>query len=64
MPDASEERPITIGGLALDPQRWEASAEGRALHLTRTEFSLLMLMARNPGRAGTLAVVWHPRFDS
>jgi DNA-binding winged helix-turn-helix (wHTH) protein len=44
---------VVVNGLTLDPQRWEASTGERQLHLTRTEFSLLLLMARQPGRAFT-----------
>ena len=57
---------VVVDGLTLDPQRWEASAGERQLHLTRTEFSLLRLMARQPGRAFTrdelLDSVWGPGY--
>jgi len=57
---------VVVNGLTLDPQRWEASAGERQLHLTRTEFSLLLLMARQPGRAFTrdelLDSVWGPGY--
>jgi DNA-binding winged helix-turn-helix (wHTH) protein len=44
---------VVVNGLTLDPQRWEASVGERQLHLTRTEFSLLLLMASQAGRAFT-----------
>jgi len=57
---------VVVNGLRLDPQRWEASAGERQLHLTRKEFSLLLLMARQPGRAFTrdelLDSVWGPGY--
>ena len=62
----SDKQVITAGGLSLDPQRWEASADGVPLHLTRTEFSLLMLLARQAGRAFSrdelLDAVWGPGY--
>ena len=36
--------------LVLDAQRWQASLRGRPLELTRTEFQLLQVLARQPGR--------------
>ena len=57
---------VVVNGLTLDPRRWEASAGERPLHLTRTEFSLLLLMARQAGRAFTrdelLDAVWGPGY--
>lgn len=42
---------ISYGSLALDPDGYQATLEGRPLELTRTEFDLLHLLLRNPGRA-------------
>ena len=53
MPTDDDGELVVVNGLTLDPQRWEASTGERQLHLTRTEFSLLLLMARQPGRAFT-----------
>jgi DNA-binding response OmpR family regulator len=47
----SEARPIVAGPLRLDPTGYEATLDGQPLDLTRTEFDLLALLARNPGRA-------------
>jgi DNA-binding response OmpR family regulator len=42
---------ITCGGLCLDPEAYRVTLDGRPLDLTRTEFDLLHLLLRNPGRA-------------
>ena len=45
------EAPLRFAGLRIDPLRREAVAEERGvLELTGTEFELLMLLAREPGR--------------
>jgi DNA-binding response OmpR family regulator len=41
---------LTYGPLMLDPDAYQAELEGRPLDLTRTEFQLLHLFLRNPGR--------------
>jgi len=43
--------PIAYGSLRLDPSAYRATLEGNPLDLTRTEFDLLHLLLRNPGRA-------------
>jgi DNA-binding response OmpR family regulator len=48
---ASDEAPIQRGGLRLDPQAHLAILDGEPLDLSRTEFDLLHLLLRNPGRA-------------
>ncbi len=42
---------ITYGSLRLDPLGYLATLDGTALELSRTEFDLLFLLLRNPGRA-------------
>lgn len=42
--------PFNCGPLALDPAAYSAALNGQPLDLTRTEYSLLSLLARNPGR--------------
>ncbi len=37
--------------MRLDPGGYEATLDGTPLDLTRTEFDLLALLIRNPGRA-------------
>ena len=46
-----DEAPIQRGGLRLDPQAHLATLDGEPLDLSRTEFDLLHLLLRNPGRA-------------
>lgn len=54
--------PFTCGRLELDPETYFARLDGAALDLTRTEFDLLNLLARNPGRTFSrnylLETVW------
>jgi DNA-binding response OmpR family regulator len=42
---------VRYGGLCLDPEAYAATMDGGTLELTRTEFDLLYLLMRNPGRA-------------
>lgn len=44
---------IRIGGLVIDPLRFEVSLEGAELDLTPKEFELLRFLARSPGRVLT-----------
>lgn len=46
---ASEE--LRLDNLRLDPQRHEVTLDGRLLDLSPTEFALLQLLLRSPGRA-------------
>jgi two-component system response regulator RegX3 len=48
---ASAVRCGTAGRLAVDRERYEATVEGRALELTRREFSLLAYLVDHAGRA-------------
>jgi DNA-binding response OmpR family regulator len=43
----------TVGGLRLDVARHSATADGRPILLTRSEFRLVSLLASEPGRAFT-----------
>ncbi|MGW7354063.1 response regulator transcription factor [Streptomyces sp. NPDC054784] len=47
-PPAPTDR-VRVGGLALDPAARAASVDGRPLELTRREFALLEILARNAG---------------
>jgi DNA-binding response OmpR family regulator len=53
---------LSWNGLTLDPMSYQASIQGAALDLTHTEFELLHLMMRNPGRTFTrrylLETIW------
>jgi two-component system response regulator RegX3 len=42
-----------VGGLHLDVTRHAATVDGRPLHLTRSEFRLVTLLASDPGRVFT-----------
>lgn len=47
----SGEEPLRYGGLTVDPQAYLATLDGQPLGLTRTEFDLLHMLLRYPGRA-------------
>jgi len=49
--------PVRIGELVLRPDQREVSLDGAAVELTRSEFDLLALLARRPGRVFTRAQV-------
>lgn len=57
---------VRFSGLEVDIDRREVLVEGRAINLTFTEFELLTILARNPGRAFTrdelLVRVWGQDF--
>ncbi len=44
---------IALGPVEVDPDRHEARLDGRLLDLTATEFKLLKMIARRPGRVFT-----------
>jgi DNA-binding response OmpR family regulator len=54
------------GPLHLDPEGYRATLDGTPLELSRTEFDLLHLLLRNPGRAFSraylLETVWDQRY--
>ena len=60
----ADERPaaIEVGGLRIDPGARRTSVAGEAVHLTPTEFDLLLCLARTPGqvlgRERLLREVW------
>ena len=41
---------LSVGDLAIDPERRTVTVVGRAVELTPTEFDLLTVLARHPGR--------------
>jgi len=57
-----QDAPIEIGDFAVDASAHTATVCGKSLHLTPTEFDLLLYMARNAGKALThralLTAVW------
>lgn len=48
--DTAAEKPICVGGLELDPRGMEVTASGTRLDLTLSEYRLLELFVRHPGR--------------
>jgi DNA-binding response OmpR family regulator len=61
-----DDAPITRGPLSLDPVAHQATLGGKVLDLSRTEFALLHLLLRNPGRAFSRAylldTVWEENY--
>ena len=59
-------RPVRFGRVCLDPDRRVVEVDGRAVPLTRKEFDLLSLLAREPGmvfrREQILSEVWAARW--
>ena len=55
--EEGDSAPIRVGELVLRPDQREALLEGLAVELTRSEFDLLALLARRPGRVFTRAQV-------
>lgn len=49
-PDAAPGAALTVGKLTMFPEQRRATWDGAALDLTSTEFNLLEVLARNPGR--------------
>jgi DNA-binding response OmpR family regulator len=45
--------PITVGDLNIDLERRQVTIAGQAVELTPTEFDLLVVLARHPGRVFT-----------
>ncbi|MBN1285060.1 MAG: response regulator transcription factor [Anaerolineae bacterium] len=62
------EQPVAHGALRLDPASHQATLGGEPLDLSRTEFALLDLLLRNPGRAFSRAylmeTVWEEAYMS
>jgi DNA-binding response OmpR family regulator len=58
---------LRSGGIVIDTEKRSASVDGRPVDLTAKEFDLLLLFARNPGRAFNrqqlLDLVWGYRFE-
>jgi DNA-binding response OmpR family regulator len=59
---AAQHRPITVGGLTVDPAKRRVTVDGRDADLTSHEFELLVLLASHPGvvysREAVLAKIW------
>jgi two-component system KDP operon response regulator KdpE len=61
-PERMVDAPIEIGDFVIDAGAHTVTVGGNSLHLTPTEFDLLLYMARNAGKALThralLTAVW------
>jgi two-component system, OmpR family, response regulator MprA len=53
-----EEDVLRFAGLELDPRRYEVRRDGDPIELTRTEFSLLELLLRNPRQVLTRSLIF------
>jgi DNA-binding response OmpR family regulator len=49
----SGKTPICVGGLKIDPQRFEVKCHDREINLTATEFRILLALAESAGRVLT-----------
>ncbi|MFD4530411.1 response regulator transcription factor [Streptomyces sp. NPDC058470] len=65
--ESSQQRPLLLGDLTIEPARREATRAGRELGLTTREFDLLVTLAQRPGqvlsRAQLLEQVWGYTWD-
>jgi DNA-binding response OmpR family regulator len=63
-----EDTPLAYGPLRLTPALFQARLEDTPLELTRTEFALLHLLLRNPGRVFgrdyLLETVWGGKYET
>jgi len=63
-----EDSPLTYGPLKMTPVLFQARLANQALDLTRTEFALLHLLLRNPGRVFgrdyLLETVWGGKYET
>ncbi len=55
---------IRIGDLVIDPDRRGVTVAGQAVELTATEFELLHILAREPGRPFTRAQLLEQAYDA
>jgi two-component system, OmpR family, response regulator MprA len=53
-----EDEVLSFAGLELDPRRYEVRRDGDPIELTRTEFSLLELLLRNPRQVLTRSLIF------
>jgi len=65
---ASPLKEIRAGDLVIDVPRRQVTVAGELIHLTRTEFDILALLARNADRVVTsrmlLEQVWGPEYET
>jgi two-component system KDP operon response regulator KdpE len=56
---SATDSPLVIGDLTVDLQRRTVTREGKSVHLTPTEWSLLIALASNPGKTLTHEQLFH-----
>jgi two-component system response regulator RegX3 len=65
-PEPTDERPLEVGEVRLDPAKHEVTLSGEVLELSRKEFELLHLLMRNAGSVVTrerlIDEVWDPNW--
>jgi two-component system KDP operon response regulator KdpE len=65
-PERTEDAPIAIGEIQVDPARRLVTRSGQAIHLTRKEYDILLYLMTHAGRAVTygklLTSVWGPDY--
>jgi DNA-binding response OmpR family regulator len=61
-PAAESHTRIQVGGLVVDETSRQVTVDGRPVHLTSSEYGILVLLARHPGKAfarqAILAALW------
>ena len=55
--------PFTLGALHIDPHRRQVRVDGRIVHLTRSEYNLLLALAVEPDRCLTREDCIRNHFD-
>jgi two-component system KDP operon response regulator KdpE len=65
-PERSEDTPVVIGEIEIQPARRVVQKAGQAIHLTRKEYDILYYLMTHAGRAVTygklLTSVWGPEY--
>ncbi|HQR25403.1 MAG TPA: response regulator [Nocardioides sp.] len=66
-PDVADDEPVRLGAVTVDlAERAVWDADGELVHLTRTEWDLLAILVRNPGKLVSqrrlLHEVWGPTY--
>ncbi len=56
-PEEKEKTTLEIGGLVIDRKAYEAYVQGRKVHLSKTEFDILTLLAARPNQVFTRSLI-------
>jgi two-component system response regulator RegX3 len=62
--DRGSGRPVSVGGIELDPYRHHVAVDGETAHLTPSEFRLLALLASQPEHAFSRREIMEHLWDS